>query len=203
MGHTPEQRSGNALCNSRKKDGSTCRAFAGQGTDHPGVGRCKFHGGSTPNGRKNAASIEARAKMVQLGAPIDGIKPHEALLGVLRATAGHVAWLHQEIATLDDLEDHDARVLVELYGTERDRLTRIAEACLKGGVSEDEVRVTQETARVLSLAIDNAVTAVGGWTAKQRRAFGEALRLELAMAADDATDGDRPGAPGGLYRAHG
>jgi hypothetical protein len=37
-------------CNARKTDGSGyCQHSAGWGTDHTGVGRCKFHGGSTPD----------------------------------------------------------------------------------------------------------------------------------------------------------
>ena len=41
-------------CNARKTDGSGyCKHEAGWGTDHPGVGRCKFHGGSTPDQEKN------------------------------------------------------------------------------------------------------------------------------------------------------
>jgi hypothetical protein len=37
-------------CNARKTGGSGyCQHEAGWGTDHPGVGRCKFHGGNTPD----------------------------------------------------------------------------------------------------------------------------------------------------------
>jgi hypothetical protein len=37
-------------CNARKTDNSGyCEHRAGWGTEHTGVGRCKFHGGLTPN----------------------------------------------------------------------------------------------------------------------------------------------------------
>ncbi len=37
-------------CNARKTDGTGyCAQPAGWGTDHTGVGRCKYHGGSTPD----------------------------------------------------------------------------------------------------------------------------------------------------------
>lgn len=37
-------------CNARKTQGSGyCKHEAGWGTDHKGVGRCKFHGGNTPD----------------------------------------------------------------------------------------------------------------------------------------------------------
>ena len=42
---------------------------AGWGTDHPGIGSCKFHGGSTPNHRTAAALVatdaEARATLAR------------------------------------------------------------------------------------------------------------------------------------------
>lgn len=41
-------------CNGRKTDGSGyCKHEAGWGTDHPGIGRCKFHGGASPNHEKS------------------------------------------------------------------------------------------------------------------------------------------------------
>lgn len=40
-------------CNARKTGGEGyCQHEAGWGTDHPGAGRCKFHGGNTPNQEK-------------------------------------------------------------------------------------------------------------------------------------------------------
>lgn len=48
----------NPKCGATKKqDEGTCELPAGWGTDHPGVGNCKLHGGSTPNGIENARKI--------------------------------------------------------------------------------------------------------------------------------------------------
>jgi hypothetical protein len=51
-------------CNARRTDGSGyCGQPAGWGTDHNGVGRCKFHCGNTPNQEKNIiAELEDAAK---------------------------------------------------------------------------------------------------------------------------------------------
>lgn len=35
-------------CGAKKRGGGTCTQVAGWGTDHPGQGRCKLHGGKTP-----------------------------------------------------------------------------------------------------------------------------------------------------------
>jgi len=139
-GNTPEERSKRALCGARKKDGSQGRAYAGQGTPTPGLGRCKYHGGSTTPHRVHAVA-EARRRMVTLGTPIEHITAPEALMGLLRASAGHVAWLQQEVAALETLAGHDTQVLVSLYDSEQDRLMRIGEACVRAGVAEHLVRM--------------------------------------------------------------
>lgn len=49
-----EQKPAGDNCNARKADGSGyCSHAAGWGTDHPGHGRCKFHGGNTKDHEKN------------------------------------------------------------------------------------------------------------------------------------------------------
>jgi hypothetical protein len=44
-----EPRSG-PKCGARTKSGAECRNPAGFHTDHPGLGRCYFHFGTTPTG---------------------------------------------------------------------------------------------------------------------------------------------------------
>lgn len=39
---------GRKYCGAMTKRGVPCRAPAGRGTDHPGVGRCRNHGGASP-----------------------------------------------------------------------------------------------------------------------------------------------------------
>lgn len=74
---TPEQRSMHDLCGAKKKNGELCRAYAGQGTDHPGVGRCKFHLGNAPNLKKHAAKQQEADRRVRRSDP-DRPKPSSA-----------------------------------------------------------------------------------------------------------------------------
>src|SRR4051812_48589995 len=94
MAHTPEQRSAQQLCGARKKNGTLCRAFAGQGTDHPGYGKCKYHFGSSPSHRKHAAVAKAKQRIIEsgIGTPID-ISPGMALLMAVRLSAGHLSFI--------------------------------------------------------------------------------------------------------------
>jgi hypothetical protein len=193
MAHTPEQRSQHALCGARRKNGQPCRWFSGQGTDHPGVGRCKLHGGATATHKTHAVAVEVKRRMVKLGAPIEGIKPHTALLGMLQATAGAVAWLYDEIRGLENLSEPEAQVLIKLWDEERDRATRIAEACLRAGVDEREVRFTQGAAEQIVAAIRAGIEAIGGLSDEQRRRFFEVAMLEVAMRSEAAADDDVAG----------
>jgi hypothetical protein len=134
---TSEKRSTYALCGAKKKNGAACRAFAGQGTDHLGVGRCKFHGGSTRTHRQNAAVVEAKNRMIRFGEPYD-LEPTEALIWMVQLSAGHVRFLSGELAALDDEQRGtlEAQIATRLWNEERDRLARISKAALDAGVAE-------------------------------------------------------------------
>jgi hypothetical protein len=185
---TPEQRDRHALCGAKKRKGGKCRLYAGQRTDHPGVGHCYLHGGATPNGKKHAVTLEARRAMVKLGVPIEDITAPDALMGLLRATSGHVAWLHAQLADLDDLADHEAQIIVKLYDAERDRLVRIGEACIRAGVAEAQVRIMSGQIAVLGSALQRAA-AKAGLSDAQRQRLGAALRDELSKSETRARKG--------------
>src|SRR5579871_648905 len=148
MAHTPEKRDRSALGGAKKKNGETCRAFAGQGTDHSGVPgtRCKYHGGSTRSHRTHAAVQEARKAMVEFGQPIP-VEPTEALLGVLHLSAGHLSWLRDELAATEDKQTFAAQVLLNAFDGERDRVARIAKMALDAGVAERSVRLAETYGR--------------------------------------------------------
>lgn len=79
------------FCGAKRRqgpDGGTCRRPAGWGTDHGGVGRCKYHGGCTPtHGRFAALSIAT--KVAQLyGAPREDVDPISGLVEELQRSAG-------------------------------------------------------------------------------------------------------------------
>lgn len=175
-------RVGHPLCGARKRSGELCQSFAGLGTPHKGIGRCKFHGGNTPTHQRHAIKVEARQRMAAYGAPIES-HPIEALLWVMHATAGHASWLNGEVARQPDLKAHEALVLVELYGQERDRLARVAKACLDAGVDDRQVKLAERNADVLATvlrAVHDALTL----TAEQDEVFKETVQRSLqALAA--------------------
>lgn len=100
------------LCGAKKKQGpGTCTKVAGFGTDHVGTGHCKWHGGSSPGGIEYAA----KQQMAIMGAPVDDLQPHEALIFCVRLTAGEVRYCQMKILELSDV---DAVVRPETEKTE-------------------------------------------------------------------------------------
>jgi hypothetical protein len=147
--HTPEQRDRHELCGSRKKNGDPCRKFAGEGTNHPGIGACKYHGGATKNHQKAAEKKMAAKILTDFGKPIP-IEPTAALLAVLHLSAGHLEWIKSEYERTQDKSSFDARSLMRAWNEERDRVARTAKACLDAGVAERQVRLAEEYGSLLA-----------------------------------------------------
>jgi hypothetical protein len=187
MAHTPEQRDKAGICGAKKKDGSTCRNFAGGGTEHKGYGKCKFHGGNTPNHIKNAIIAEAEAEMVKLGYPIE-VHPLQALLQMLYISYGHVAWLSEEVGKMDDLSSRESLLLLSIYNSERDRTAKVAKACLDSGVAERQIQLAEQygnlLANMLQAVFDDPELRM---TAKQRAALPAVLPKHLRVIEGGAT----------------
>jgi hypothetical protein len=133
-------------CNAQKKNGDgKCQLPAGYGTDHPQIGRCRYHSGNTPSGNKHA--IVERARL--MGAPID-MNPVEAIIWSIRITAGEVKWLSEQIAALDKKDWHEDTIIgrqMHLYVRERrDRvglLYKMGNDAIKLGLAERAIKMAE------------------------------------------------------------
>jgi hypothetical protein len=72
-----------------KSTGKPCRRPAGHDTGHPGIGRCKLHGGATPT-HQAAANIAMARDTAQLFAVPREVHPIEGMLEEYYRTAGMV-----------------------------------------------------------------------------------------------------------------
>lgn len=81
----------------------TCLQPAGQGTSHPGIGHCKFHGGNTPAGNKHAARLYAQTISASQKQKFGGdrdlveVNPEQALIEEVRRSVAMVRWLEERI----------------------------------------------------------------------------------------------------------
>lgn len=183
MAHTKEQRDHAGLCNARKRNGEHCRAFAGQGTNHPGVGPCKHHLGNTAPHEKRAIALNLKRQMVTYGEPVEDVSALNALLQELAAAVGHTAWLRARISDLsqDELGTTYGVALVRLYDSERDRKARMARLAIESGVDEAKIRVMEGQVRMLGEALARACD-LAGLSEPVKRKVGAFLRNELAQA---------------------
>lgn len=158
---------GGRLKQAREDGRTTCEKPAGYDTPHPGIGRCKFHGGSTPNHVASAQRQQVEQALTNAkrtyGLPLD-VEPGEALLGLVRTAAGIVAWLGLQVAELPNdgvTEDGKAHPLVGLYLDERKHLAQVAKDTLAAGVAERRVRLEEEQGRILVGFVERLLRGLG------------------------------------------
>jgi hypothetical protein len=188
MGHTPEQRDKHALCGAKKKNGEPCRAFAGQKTDHPGIGKCWKHGGNSPSHKKHALAIEAQRQMIVLSEPV-AQQPLESLLELHSRAVGQVAFAHSRIVKMSPEEYASAQgqLFLKMYTDERDRLGRIAEVCVKAGVQVKMLELQEAEAQQLTFFLDAVLDRLN-LTEEQQHALPEAIDRALPLIEGEARE---------------
>lgn len=184
-------------CNGKTKGrkGGLCQREAGWGTDHVGIGRCKFHGGCSPQSEKAAARIIVAREWAAFGEPID-VTPAEAIEALIRSEAQNVAWLSDVVVRLRTENDYDPvsdlgsgmcsgllewdvgkdqtkwrkpAVWVEMLERSRERLFSWSATALKLGLDERRVRVAEAEAAMLVQVVRRLVDHPQlGLTPKQR-----------------------------------
>lgn len=136
---------------------------------------CAMHGGNAKQVRGKAKKRTAVEKVKDLvatyGLPID-IAPEQAILDEVHRTAGHVAWLEQQVHALTEgelvwgitrvkeggedygtTEEAVPHALLKLYNEERDRLVRVCTAALKAGIEERRVKLAEQQGALVANVI--------------------------------------------------
>lgn len=201
---SPGADEGAPKCAGTNRQGAPCGNAAGFKTDHPGFGNCTFHGGSSPNGRKHAQEAIARKAVETYGLPRD-ISPTDALLEEVRYTAGHVAWLRQQVQALEPdalvwgvKEETDHRggefpgtdtteaampsIWLELYYRERKHLLDVTKAAIAAGIEERRVRLEEAKGQLVAEVI-RRITSRLGLSETQAAALPRIASEELRRAA--------------------
>lgn len=136
-------------CGAETRGGGMCGQAAGWGTEHPGWGSCKLHGGSTQNGTKAAARQQAEANagaaVLKYGLPRT-VDPATAMLEEVYRSAGTVAFLGSIVAKLeqDGLIDGAApSVWVRMFNDERKHLAQVSRSTVDAKIAERNVKVVE------------------------------------------------------------
>ena len=147
---------------------------------------------------------KARRAVATYGLPVD-IDPAEALLQEVHHTAGHVAWLREQVAAISpealvwgrtktrqgrgpdgpvDVTDEGAElnVWLQLYQQERKHLVAVCSAALSAGVEERRVRLAESQGATLAGVI-RAVLDDLGLSAAQLERVAEVVPRHLRAVA--------------------
>jgi len=185
-----------AVCNANKKvrDGGEkgsrgkCQLAAGFGTNHPGVGRCKYHGGSSPTHVASAAGGEMRKL---LGEELE-LNPFEAIMWCIRIRAGEIKWLSDRMADLDEqswIEDTLVGKQFHLYARERQHamndLTRFSQIAISMGIAERYVRLAETYGQTIAKLIQGILGELN-LTEEQQLIAPKAIRKHLLLVEGGA-----------------
>lgn len=166
-----------------------------------GQTRCRLHGGGNPQAIAAASRRLEHAAAAQavrtLGLPRE-VAPDEALTEELHRTAGAVAWLGEQVATVpaDGLYQRylgtggvlweRPSVLVELYGVERDRMVKVARSAIDAGLQERQVRVVEHLGEILAAILEGLMGDPElALTDAQRAVAPAVVNRHLALLAGD------------------
>lgn len=169
----------------RSREG-TCRHEAGWGTPHPGIGRCRLHGGNSPSAVRSAATQLAEREVRRTLEALGGAAPITNPLGELLRIAGEsLAWMNvarQHAAALVDDGDlttitdagEEVRAMVRVYERAMDRTAGVLARVAALKVDERLTVITQRDLERLRAAVDVA------WAAGRDGRDVESARAEAA-----------------------
>ena len=192
-----------AIYKKGKFPGRQCLSKPGKGTDHVGWGPCVAHGGAKKEGRAWAGWLMAHKFAEELD-----VSPWEALLMVIRITAGRVRYCESVLASaVDDRElegwvsseeptgvsengdlttGRDLRWWVDTSERERDRLARVSKAAIDAGVAqlliEKELRAGEELAGTFVKVLNELEAA--GMSDEALTLARTVMRKELQLALE-------------------
>lgn len=197
-----------AKCGAKTRRGSPCDRDAGWGTSHPGVGRCRFHGGASPQAEMSGLVELARREATVMGRPLD-VDPHEAILECIRITAGEVQYASERIAELEDgdavgpvvstrplkleggaesshqrVEDHGPPALniwIDARHKAMDRLVTYSKVAIAAGIAERQITIAEGQAQQIADTMRRFAQALGFSPADPR--VREAMRGSLTLIA--------------------
>jgi len=177
-----------------------CCQTAGWGTSHPGVGRCRNHGGNLPSHTEKAEKEKAMRAVKMFGLPIE-IDPHTALMEEIWRTNGHVVWLGELIAQLDSpdrlkqMTDAGVQpsVWVKMYEDERAHLVKVSAEAIKCGVAERTVRLAEEQGRLMAMVLQAFIRDPELELTPKQLAFAPKIIRRHMLSVPQALEAVQPG----------
>jgi hypothetical protein len=178
-------RNGTAKCGAKKAKGGNCDLKAGWGTTHEGVGKCRFHGGASPNGEMAAVKQKANA----FATPIE-VTPGQALAAVLHLAAGQLQWTTIQVGQLDEKDligEYGVHPMVRFQRNQMLDLAKLAKIAHEAGIDERLASLAEEQTHMFAKLIE-AVAGEIDLSKEQRAKLGPAVRRHLTLIQGTATE---------------
>ncbi len=184
----------------RRKDSKLCMKKAGFGTNHLGIGYCKFHSGNAPTA--NLSAIKERARL--MGAPRE-MNAVEAIVWCIKITAGEVEWLTERMGEIPQEEWYEFTPLGKqmhvLARERRDRvelLAKLSKDALSLGLAERAIRMAENYGNTIAKLLQGIMGDLK--LTKQQMAAAPAIirkHLMLMESNTSAADMELPQLPAG------
>lgn len=179
------------ICGAKKRGGGVCALRAGQGTTHPGIGSCKFHGGSTPAGVRSAVAKQA----VLLGAPKE-INPLDAIIWCIKMTAGEIDFYTEQMVELDKknwLEETIMGKQMHVFARERalaqERLVKFSKDAISLGLAERAVKLAEQYGNTLARLIKGILDELMPYISKEGIELIPTIVRKHLLMAEEGTSG--------------
>lgn len=186
-------------CGAKNRQGGPCGRLPMRGQT-----RCDMHGGKNPNTRAAAERRLARAELealISTQAPPIQVEPHTAILAMIHASAGRVAFWQRMVDTLDPdqmvwgttrvkagghdtgrTEEAKHHIAYASLTEESDRLVKYADIALRAGVEAERVRIAREDGQRIARILTGFLERVGlGRDEGARAALAEVVADVLAI----------------------
>jgi hypothetical protein len=171
------------VCGAKKRNGDgLCQKPKGFGTSHPGIGKCKYHGGTGSPGAMHAA----REQAVFMGAP-KNINPIDAIMWCIRIAAGEVEWLSNRMQEIEQEEWYEftplgkqLHVLARERAAAQERLVKFSKDALQMGLAERAVRLAEMYGSSIAMLL-RGIESELELTPKQRAIWPQVVRTQLAL----------------------
>jgi hypothetical protein len=183
-------------CGAKKRQGSgVCGRPAGWGTDHPGTGHCKLHGGATRNQVVAAERVRVEREARQLLAELGEARPVTDPAAELQRVAGEIVAMKDAAARIvQGLSSmryvgatgaEQLRAEVAVYERALDRAARVLADMVKLGLEARQVNLAEAQGALVAQAI-RAILGELGLTPEQQARVPEVVPRHLrALAASD------------------
>lgn len=160
----PVNADGKPICGAKKSGGGVCKLAAGHGTEHPGIGRCKWHFGATPAVTQAAAKQEAREYAAKLLGSSEGdADPDVVLMKEVTRAENAVKYFDREIAKLiaegeDSSTKRFSRVMWN-WNEQRRLLTYVSNLVVRAGIAKRSIEIQEMQAAAVLSAVLSVLSA--------------------------------------------